>query len=84
MIPPACAFSQVAEKSMRVLALRKLYTYKMGETLGDDDEEEDGESVGGEEEEDDMGSQFTGRTTEGMSYSIVSTLILRFMTFYFL
>ena len=66
MIRP-CAFSQVAEKSMLVLTLRKLYTYKMGESLGDDDDEDDGESVEGEEEEDDTGSQFTGRASEGTS-----------------
>ena len=52
---------------MLVLTLRKLYTYKIGESLGDDEEEDDGESIEGEEEEDDTGSQFTGRASEGTS-----------------
>ncbi|KAI0233752.1 General transcription factor 3C polypeptide 1 [Lamellibrachia satsuma] len=56
--------NKTAERSLRVLTLKKLYTFKLGEHI-EEEEGEDGGSDGGEE--DDSTSRSTSQAMEGVS-----------------
>ena len=59
---PSIVLSKVAEKSVRVIILKKLYTFKLGDQIDDGDEEEDGGSEG---EDEDVSSRSISHATEG-------------------